>query len=102
MGAQHTPGPWAVNPAFARVDALGANSPVPVCQLLWPTDLRSEEETEANARIIAGSPDLLAALEYLVAHYVGMVASGDCGFWNAEEDEVVIKARAAIAKATGR
>ncbi len=26
--------------------------PVPVCQMLWPTELRSEQETEANARRI--------------------------------------------------
>lgn len=52
-----TPGPWAVNPVSAQVDAMP--SLLPVCQLLWPTDQRSEAETEANARLIAAAPDLL-------------------------------------------
>lgn len=55
----HTPGPWAVNPLRAQVDALP--SAVPICQLLWPTPERSEVETFANAKLIAAAPDLYAA-----------------------------------------
>lgn len=57
----HTPGPWAMNPVLARVDAMP--SLLPVCQLLWPTDERPEAETEANARLIAAAPELLEALK---------------------------------------
>jgi hypothetical protein len=49
-----TAGPWAVHPSVAQVDAFTPH-PVPVCQLLWPTELRTEAETEANAAFIATS-----------------------------------------------
>lgn len=64
--SEHTPGPWAVNPALAQVDAFvlsPSQAPIPVCQMLWPTDERSEAETEANARLVAAAPDILAALK---------------------------------------
>lgn len=59
MSAKHTPGPWLVSPFVARVDNPRDN--LPICALLWPTDERSEDETEANARLIAAAPDLLEA-----------------------------------------
>ena len=62
----HTPGPWVVNPFTARIDVPGRDAPI--CALLWPTDLRSEDETFANGRLIASAPDLLAALEWMVAN----------------------------------
>ena len=56
-----TPGPWLVNAASAWVEVPDADAPI--CAMLWPTDLRSEEETFANARLIAGAPDMLDALQ---------------------------------------
>jgi hypothetical protein len=64
--AKHTPGPWAVHPSKARVDAFVGGAPLPVCELLWPTDQRSEAETEANARLIAAAPELLAACKAML------------------------------------
>ena len=61
--SKHTPGPWAVHPASAQVDAFATGEPVPVCQLLWPTDQRTETETEANAHLIAAAPEMLEALK---------------------------------------
>jgi hypothetical protein len=58
MRAAFTPGPWAVNPVNAQVDAFDSGKPVPVCQLLWPTALRSEDVTEANGHLIAAAPEL--------------------------------------------
>lgn len=58
----HTPGPWATNPINAVVDAFVDGKPLPVCKMLWPTEERSEEDTQANARLIAAAPDLLEAL----------------------------------------
>lgn len=63
----HTPGPWLVNPFVARVDN-GLDSPI--CELLWPTSLRSEDETEANGRLIAAAPELLEALKAICDEYV--------------------------------
>jgi hypothetical protein len=60
---EHTKGLWAVNPVLAQVDAFDEGQPLPICQLLWPTDQRSEPETFANARLIAAAPDLLEACE---------------------------------------
>jgi hypothetical protein len=36
-----------------------------------------------------------------LSEYVALVNSGDAGNWDAEEEDKVIKARAAIAKAKG-
>jgi len=114
-----TPGPWAVNPVSAQVDAMP--SLLPVCQLLWPTDQRSEAETEDNARLISAAPELLEALEQLIgpeddpkAGWRGWTPSTEmfrCEFCGQEDldcgriqhdDRCPIKAaRAAIAKATG-
>jgi hypothetical protein len=55
---------------------------------------RETEETRANARLIAGAPELLAVLQELC----DMADDGDVACWVAEWD----KARAAIAKANGR
>ena len=74
-----TEGPWAVHPVHARVDAFVNGVAVPVCQMLWPTDARTEEETEANARFIAASPaivrQLLDEVERLTKENDGLNAS---------------------------
>ena len=91
-----TPGPWIVNPFCAQVDC-GAVSVkgglLPVAQMLWPTDERSEAETVANARLIAASPDLLAACEAVDRMF------SEPGKFN--KNSVRDCVRAAIVKATG-
>ena len=82
-----TRGPWAVNPIRAQVDAMP--SMIPVCQLLWPTDERTESETEANAHLISAAPDLYDALAELLDSVDGV----PCG------PEKIC--RAALAKARG-
>lgn len=95
----HTPGPWIVNPFCAQVDSHAVDEdgdPIPVCQLLWPTDLRSEAETMANAAFIVRACnshyELLEALEAMVSEYV----AGDH-----IKNLAAVAARAAIAKAKG-
>jgi hypothetical protein len=70
VSALHTPGPWIVNPFRAQVDSqrlVDGSDLLPVCQLLWPTDHRSEDETQANAYLIAAAPELLEALERILS-----------------------------------
>lgn len=55
-----TPGEWAVHPIEARVDAFAGGSPLPVCKMLWPTEFRTEAETEANAVFIAAFNPVVA------------------------------------------
>jgi hypothetical protein len=92
-GARFTPGPWLVDPMCAQVNAP-AKGMLPVAQMLWPTDERTEAETEANARLIAAAPDLYEALVELVQLY--------------DVDQAIFPrpgyaaARAALAKAEGR
>lgn len=64
-------------------------------------------ECEANARLIAASPDMLEALEISEKHLVELYrsinlhANDGAGNRAADADEAVIAIRAAIAKATG-
>ena len=88
----YTPGPWVVHPLKATVDAAHDGGMLPICAMLWPTEERSEDETEDNADLIAAAPDLLEALQELLDHVdAHCVTVGDCN-----------QARAAIAKAEGR
>lgn len=101
----HTPGPWAVNPFCAQVDCqkfCDDGTLVPVCRLLWPTKYCSEDETEANARLIAAAPELLEALERIAQH----TDPDDPESYRADDregclDTVQAIAAAAIAKAKG-
>jgi hypothetical protein len=58
---------------------------------------------EANGRRLAHRhdchDDLVAALDTLLARYTRLVNNSDCGHWNPEEEDEVIAARAAIARA---
>jgi len=93
---KHTQGPWTVS---NETDISGIeNDPENGC--VGPVDvahvyLRTVQgRTEANARLIAAAPDLLAALQGLLR---GIFDGPD----DADAATLVAKARAAIAKATG-
>jgi hypothetical protein len=96
---KHTPGPWKYAVVRERSgpntldDGYGYVWPEPTGQTI--AEVRKSSDTEANARLIAAAPDLLAALGYMVrATNVTQI------------DPIVMfasieKARAAIQKATG-
>jgi hypothetical protein len=90
MSADHTPGPWVVD----RSRNIVAHSPVGAVFL---ADVYSGgpgiATANANARLIAAAPDLLAALESLtdVAEHDGECLS----------EGHITTARAAIARAKG-
>lgn len=105
--AEHTPGPWRVERSLdGRSDGYirpvnghvepGAVAPVAVARVVGS---RGRGETEANARLIAAAPELLAALEELVAWQNGPPLSTpkyEDGWGNAMR-----AAAAAIQKASG-
>ena len=87
----HSPGPWSEDPegevAYTVEDAEG----VPIC------DVYRETHGEANARLIASAPELLAALKSCVpfVEHVAAQSGGDGSL-------TLAQIRAAIAKAEGR
>jgi len=101
MATKHTPGPWAVEDiksqgtmVYRRIHvgktALGAIS-------AYKLPKGRDAEAEANARLIAAAPELLAALE---------IAEGFISGFEGDElqegvDWMLSTIRAAIAKAEG-
>lgn len=110
QGEKHTPGPWYVYigedreaiavQKFVEGDSGGtagksiARMPIPHN---WghKNSRNTQEEIDANARLIAAAPDLLEALTHLLAT---MSVTDEEGLL--EFAEPVAKARAAILKAT--
>ena len=83
--SKHTPGPWKF------IDIIGCCAiETPSRQLL--KYISPTATNVANARLMAAAPDLLEALEEFMAH-------GEQAFGH--DFDVMIKARAAIAKAIG-
>ena len=97
----HTPGPWAVwtEEKTRRDDVYIAGNPTGapggMRHLAYMVSTSDGDQTEANARLIAAAPDLLAALESALAMICEECADGEC-------TEQAAAARAAIGKATGR
>ena len=108
---QHTPGPWTVvrndNTKRARTFITGETTVACLVRQGLPSD-------EANARLIAAAPDLLAALEALLATADRRAASAGLGWYFQHCPECAgvnvhtptntcerHAARAAIAKAKG-
>lgn len=92
--SKHTPGPWEY---WFEADCCGqirAGLTESVASFI-------DEPSDANARLIVASPDLLNALQALFDSYKALADSGDAGFGSLEDTEVGKQAIAAIAKATG-
>ena len=117
---QHTPGPWhaaGLHVAASKTLHLGLPCHHPVANVIFSSgdELNDIERVasaqcfvespgsitaEANARLIAAAPDLLAALEDITDRYAR--AMKDSGVSHYPEAMVEIRsARAAIARATG-
>lgn len=88
-----TPGPWWI----AGKGTIRHGDPDSI-QTGWIANVNWRNR-EANARLIAASPELAGALSGLLEKYVELVNCGDCGNWNPEDEAEVIAARAALAKA---
>lgn len=97
METKHTPGPWFVQDDHGRryIETSGNDDTIAeIHRRRSKGSVYSCTEAGANASLIASAPELLEALQGLLAAYE------DPGNTGSSYDEVVQRARAAIAKAT--
>lgn len=91
----HTPGPWTCGETYGRPPKVMVCSPVvPIC-MVGNVNV-NQEGVEANARLIAAAPELLANLQDLIK----CLRAGQLGDISPLMDEI-FDSEAAIAKAAG-
>lgn len=102
IAQKHTPGPWVADDdqydtdviLITTIDRL-ERSMVEIAKIDVGFNDPFEAEQQSNARVIAAAPEVLEALRDLLvlaqAHYPIPAAKGE-----------IVRARAAIAKATGQ
>ena len=101
MNTKHTPGPWRVDGTDIYTKVAGSDHWVAAIK-----QRRPNSEDEANAKLIAAAPDLLAALDGLLkatrkAAAVAETANDEYADTDAHfVGEWIDQAREAIAKAT--
>jgi YD repeat-containing protein len=91
----HTPGPWTIEIKGSRHFIDGADELT--VAYVDRAGVRERQTYEANARLIASAPELLAALKEMAEQFGHYCEHTE----DAKEIETLIKARAAIAKAEG-
>lgn len=109
MSAKHTPGPWEFDGNCVWADAIQGYVADPQTEDILSGEYvplsEAQEQWEANARLIAAAPELLEALQEAYGAptdltnakcHVGITTVERCHRCSRE-----LKARAAIAKATG-
>jgi hypothetical protein len=104
MTDKHTPGPWVAQPdLFDGYFYIEAASGAVIAEVFpWQAgDMDGAGEADANARLIEAAPELLEALEALIECYTISIERDGDAWRNADDDESIIKARAAITKARG-
>ena len=111
MVAKFTPGPWHANWTRLNGKAIGFHvadethgSIRPICEFYDGTEVIPPEEVEANARLIAAAPETAAERDRLKAINADLLAAlEEMIVWCqlGDHSEEVIRARAAIAAATG-
>ena len=93
----HTPGPWR----YERTDGIPVNGRHMISGAVpgYLAEVRDcvSGDVQANARLIAAAPDLLAALETAYMALIGYLPAHR----NDVTDAAIGAARAAITKATG-
>lgn len=99
--AEHTPGPWKIAPwPKARGYVISVCKGLPQKPVAQAHGQQDPAEREANARLIAAAPDLLAALEHVTELLVDTWSDAMDG--DPEKEVAVADARAALAAAKGR
>jgi hypothetical protein len=121
MSGQHTPGPWIVRTrSIPYKDGSKSHVERSICQQRIHPQLKDHLPVvcmsmglgmdgekavpfvhieEEDAHLIAAAPALYEALAALLESHAQLVNSGDCGFWDVEEEAPVKLARAALAAA---
>jgi len=95
---KHTLGPWVIgNPT--EIHAPDGTRIVACCQT---HDDAADDQSEANALLIAAAPDLLAALESLHDATIELDVSNSDNALVSAVEAAIAQARAAISKATGQ
>jgi hypothetical protein len=108
---QHTPGPWVAGTSYSGNNIVCAGTAL-ICEArktrrkAYPSNT---SEHNANARLIASAPDLLAALQEVelrltqarIASNIGRPTLKDADFLRNECERTAAFAREAINKATG-
>ena len=104
---KHTPGPWRYEVGSASV--RDSRNHCMFTAKTWATggtyDAANNDAASANLRLIAAAPDLLAALQEIAS--MGESCECICGpeapadHWTACPHAYAVRARAAIAQATG-
>ena len=61
----------------------------------------SEAAEHADALLQAAAPELYAEIERAMKARIELIESGDCGFWDPNDDGEVLSMRKALAKARG-
>lgn len=101
---KHTPGPWTIEAQFKVLTNVQRNTETRVPYYEIGSELRrlatidTGLNAKANAALIAAAPELLAALEDVEAL---LYAVTNEGFRPISDNDLVLKMRAAIAKAKG-
>lgn len=93
---EHTPGPWAVSSHHGRLTVATHDGSM----IIADCRVASDDEFQANARLIAAAPEMLAALRYAV-DVIEEAAGGRESQLSSDEQAALAQARAAIAKANG-
>jgi hypothetical protein len=93
----HTPGPWMREPQGGRGSWIRGENGEWAALACGDTD----ESANANACLIAGAPEMLAALKRLEAFGSQELQTRNVKFTIAQKIAALNAARAAIAKATG-
>jgi hypothetical protein len=106
--AKHTPGPWIVgdqrrrDPGCILIHTSSGESIASAWNLMRPDGSGPDTPMEANARLIAAAPDLLAACKSAMELLDGLGGADVLGdFFAARADDESAKLMAAIAKAEG-
>ena len=97
--AKHTQGPWRLN-AGNETEIMSARRNVARAHCGAMTGIRVDE-AEANARLIAAAPDLLAACEEILSETTNNISGISRDDALSAISNISFYARAAIAKAKG-